>query len=74
LALVGLLVATADLVGQAQSSGTFVPVTDAMLQDPAPGDWLMWRRTLNSWGYSSLRQIDRENVGELRMVWCGPEP
>lgn len=35
LALVGLLVATADLVGQAQSSGTFVPVTDAMLQDPA---------------------------------------
>ena len=46
-----------------------VPVTDAMLQDPAPADWLMWRRTLDSWGYSPLDQIDRENVSELRMVW-----
>ncbi len=52
-----------------QSSGDFVSVTDAMLQDPAPADWLMWRRTLNGWGYSPLDQISRENVGELRMVW-----
>ena len=47
----------------------FVPVTDAMLQNPADGDWLMFRRTLDSWGYSPLDEIDRENVGELRMVW-----
>ena len=47
----------------------FVPVTDAMLQAPAPDDWLMWRRTLDGWGYSPLDQIDRDNVGELRMVW-----
>ena len=47
----------------------FVPVTDAMLQDPDPGDWLMWRRTLDGWGYSPLDQIDRDNVGDLRMVW-----
>ena len=47
----------------------FVPVTDAMLQNPAPGDWLMWRRTLNSWGYSPLDQINRDNVGDLRMIW-----
>ena len=53
----------------AQSGGDFVPVTDAMLQDPAPADWLMWRRTLDSWGYSPLEQINRENVGDLRMVW-----
>ena len=52
----------------AQSSG-FVPVTDAMLQDPAPEDWLMWRRTLDGWGYSPLDEIDRGNVGRLRMVW-----
>ncbi|MEE8130855.1 MAG: PQQ-binding-like beta-propeller repeat protein [Vicinamibacterales bacterium] len=52
-----------------QSRDDFVPVTDAMLQDPAPADWLMWRRTLNSWGFSPLDQINRENVGELRMVW-----
>ena len=52
----------------AQPSGDFVAVTDAMLQDPDPADWLMWRRTLDSWGYSPLEQIDRDNVGELRMV------
>ena len=54
--------------GLAQPSGV-TPVTDAMLQDPDPDDWLMWRRTLDSWGYSPLDQIDRENVGDLRMVW-----
>ena len=47
----------------------FTPVTDAMLQNPAPEDWLMWRRTLDSWGYSPLDQVDRDNVDELRMVW-----
>ena len=29
-------------------TATYDPVTDAMLQDPPAGDWLMWRRTLNS--------------------------
>ena len=53
----------------AGSEDGFTPVTDAMLQDPAPEDWLMWRRTLDGWGYSPLDQIDRDNVGRLRMVW-----
>ena len=47
----------------------FPKVTDAMLQNPADSDWLMWRRTLDSWGYSPLDQIDRSNVDQLRMVW-----
>lgn len=47
----------------------FVPVTDAMHQDPDPDDWLMWRRTLDSWGYSPLDQIDRDNVDRIRQVW-----
>ena len=47
----------------------FVPVTDAMLEDPAPGDWLTWRRTPNGWGYSPLAQVNRDNVGSLRLVW-----
>ena len=66
-ACVALTVA-AGVPGQAQVQ-TFTPVTDAVLQDPDPADWLMWRRTLNGWGYSPLDQITRENVGELRMVW-----
>ena len=47
----------------------FVPITDKILQNPDPADWLMWRRTLNSWGYSPLTQINRANVNKLRMVW-----
>lgn len=54
---------------QAQAPDVFTPVTDAMLQSPDADDWLMWRRTLNGWGYSPLNQIDRDNVNDLRMVW-----
>ena len=52
-----------------EAASDFVPVTDEMLQNPAPEDWLMWRRTLDGWGYSPLDRIDRENVADLRMVW-----
>ena len=45
------------------------PVTDAELENPSPDDWLMWRRTLDGWGYSPLDQIDRGNVDQLRLVW-----
>ena len=55
--------------GSAQPLDELVPVTDAMLKQPAPGDWLMWRRTLDGWGYSPLDQITRDNVADLRMVW-----
>ena len=52
-----------------QTAGSFVPVTDAMLENPAPADWLMWRRTPNGWGYSPLDQINRANVSDLQLVW-----
>ncbi len=68
-ALAAACLSPAAAAGQAPPAAAFVPVTDAMLQDPAPGDWLMWRRTLDGWGYSPLDQIDRGNVGDLRMVW-----
>jgi len=53
----------------AETPAEFVPVTDAMLQNPDPADWLMWRRTLDSWGHSPLTEIDRGNVADLKMVW-----
>ena len=68
IAIPELLTAERNML-HAQSRGEFVPVTDAMLLDPDPEDWLMWRRTLDGWGYSPLKQIDRDNVGELRLVW-----
>src|SRR5687768_9229106 len=51
------------------SQRPLVPVTDEMLWKPDPANWLMWRRTLDSWGYSPLNQINRNNVGRLRMAW-----
>jgi alcohol dehydrogenase (cytochrome c) len=50
----------------------FRPVTDAMLANPDPADWPMWRRTLNNWGYSPLDQVNARNVTQLRMVWTRP--
>jgi PQQ-dependent dehydrogenase (methanol/ethanol family) len=67
-ALLGLVVLSS---ASAQRSD-FVPVTGEMLRNPDPGDWLMWRRTLDHWGYSPLDQIDGRNVRELRLVWTRP--
>ena len=64
-----IMLATAIYSIAQQSGGTFVPVTDTMLENPDPADWLMWRRTLNGWGYSPLDQINTTNVRNLRMVW-----
>ena len=46
-----------------------VPVTDEMLREPDPEDWISFRNGYDLWGYSSLEQIDADNVGELRLVW-----
>ena len=53
----------------AQPQSEFVPVTDRVLQNPDPADWLMWRRTLDTWGFSPLTEGTATNVGSLRMVW-----
>ena len=69
--LTSMLLSTLFLVPIASYSqaGEFPSVTDEMLQNPADSDWLMWRRTLDSWGYSPLDQVSRENVDELQLVW-----
>ncbi len=48
---------------------SLTPVTDEMLRNPPPGDWLMWRRTYDGWGYSPLDQINKDNVKNLRPAW-----
>src|SRR5690349_199838 len=55
--------------GTAFAQSKFVPVTDAMLKNPDPADWLMWRRTTDSWGYSPLENINRRNVAGLTLAW-----
>jgi alcohol dehydrogenase (cytochrome c) len=45
------------------------PVTEAMLRNPSPNDWLMWRGNYQGWGYSALDQINRDNVKDLTVAW-----
>ncbi len=55
--------------GTAAQEPDYTPVTDERLQSPADGDWLMYRRTYDSWGYSPLDQITTANVAGLEPVW-----
>jgi len=47
----------------------YVPVTDEMLRNQDPGDWLMARRNYQGWSHSPLTQITRDNVKELQLAW-----
>ncbi len=47
----------------------YVPVTDAMLRNPDPSDWLMLRHDYHANYYSPLNQITAQNVDNLRLVW-----
>jgi alcohol dehydrogenase (cytochrome c) len=50
------------------------PVTDAMLTQPADGEWLTWRRTYDAFGFSPLKKITRTNVSNLRLAWSWSLP
>src|SRR5581483_3752113 len=47
----------------------YIPVTDEMLRNPNPADWLMARGNYQAWSHSSLAQITRENVRHLQLMW-----
>ena len=50
------------------------PVTDAMLRDPDPDDWLMIRGNYQAWSHSRLSDVDRGNVGDLELAWIWALP
>jgi PQQ-dependent dehydrogenase (methanol/ethanol family) len=52
----------------------YPPVTNEMILNPDPADWLQWRRTVDNWGFSPLDQIDRSNVTDLELAWAWPMP
>jgi PQQ-dependent dehydrogenase (methanol/ethanol family) len=61
-----LFVTAVPLVGQVD---TFVPVTDHMLLNPSPDDWLMFSRTYDAQRFSPLNQVNRLNAGQLALAW-----
>ena len=70
LVVASVLFALAGLPAvEAQQDEPYQPVTSVRLVEPQPGDWLMYRRTYNGWGYSPLDQISAANVADLVPVW-----
>lgn len=47
----------------------YKPVTDKRLKNPEPENWLQWRGNYESWGYSSLDQINTKNIDSLVPAW-----
>jgi alcohol dehydrogenase (cytochrome c) len=52
----------------------YTPVTEPMLTDPPPGEWLAWRRTYDAHGFSPLSQITPRNAASLRVSWTWSLP
>lgn len=63
VALFGLLVL-------AQAVGAYSAVTDGMLRNPPPEEWLQVQRTYQRTGFSPLDQVNRGNVANLVPVWA----
>jgi alcohol dehydrogenase (cytochrome c) len=53
----------------AHAVDNFIPVTDAMLRNPDPNDWMMVRGNYQGWGFSKLDQVNKSNVKGLQLVW-----
>ena len=56
-------------IAAAQAPKASRPVTDAMLENPNPNDWLMFSRTYDAQRFSPLKQITRQNVQRLEKSW-----
>ena len=44
-------------------------ITEEMLLNPDPADWLLFSRTYDNHRFSPLDQVNRSNVDQLSMVW-----
>ena len=65
-------VAFTCLVSTAAGAGpieNYAPVTQQRLENPEPGNWMLYRRTYDGQGYSPLDQINTSNVKNLTPVW-----
>jgi len=71
-----LLLASVAMLGmvagaQAQVDINSLPsVTDEILANPEPGDWPSYGRTVTNYRYSPLDQVNKDNVGQLQLVWA----
>ena len=78
LTAVAFMIAAIALAGSALADGhgehsnynkVYRNVTQERLNSPEAQNWLMYRRTYDSQGYSPLKQITRRNARRLVPVW-----
>src|ERR1700742_2904931 len=67
-----ILTLAVHLIGQ-QPGRNLTPLTEDTLKNPSPNDWLMYNRTYDAQRFSPLQQINRSNVGQLKLAWSIPE-
>ncbi len=66
IAFIGAGIMTPAARAQVQN---YNPVTQEMLTNPSPNDWLMFSRTYDAQRYSPLNQINKQNVSQLGLAW-----
>jgi len=66
IAFIGAGIMTPAARAQVQN---YKPVTQEMLTNPSPNDWLMFSRTYDAQRYSPLNQINKQNVNQLGLAW-----
>ena len=65
-----LVVVGLPSLGLAQPAPAYKNVTNERLTNPEPRNWLMYRGTYDSMGYSALDQINTGNVSRLTTAWA----
>ena len=69
VSLMGFAVIALSAFAASAFAADYMPVTDARLLSPEPENWLMYRGTYDSHGYSPLKKIHAGNVEALRPLW-----
>src|SRR3984885_15635053 len=72
-AAVALAVFLAAHVIAQQPGRNLVALTEDTLKNPSPNDWLMYNRTYDAQRFSPLQQINKSNVGQLKLAWSIPQ-
>lgn len=77
LALTFALIPFQQLIAQTTETSAdllknYTSISNSVLANPAENDWLMWRRTYDVSGHSSLKQINSNNVENLELAWSIP--
>ena len=68
-AILALVLFLAIHVTAQQPGRNLVPLTEDNLKNPSPNDWLMYNRTYDAQRFSPLQQINKANVGQLKLAW-----